>query len=285
MSDTIEKLNHLRIVEQANRLKEKFDVNPLKKSDKEIIEDNAKARKWADRYVVIKRNLEACREAKPTATESVETGPAKHWEIMRDQIAAKVSTTKQRLIDVTNQLQLQINTHESKLKSVEAKLKAALERSKQQRKTKDEIRLEKELTQLATQFKAANPDKDLEFYMPGYKSLLLGIPLPPTPTVVKEKPAEPEKEELEQEQEEEQEDELAKLTAWSKMTPWQRWVLSNPQLHADPYKMYHSAVANGIVPDIPEPAAKEKTTVKKSDTHANKTVSRESLSKVIPGYN
>jgi hypothetical protein len=283
MSDTIDKLAHYRIVEQANRLKEKFDVRPLEKGHKDIIDDNNKTKRWADRYLVIKRNLEACREAKALPCEATDSGPAKHWEIMRDQIANKITNTKQRLQDITNQLTLQISTHESNLKSVEAKLQAAIERSRHNRKTKEELRLEKELQQLAIDFKKTNPDKNIDFYMPGYHSLLgtqppmntvvaapvntvVAAPAPaPVPVVEAVEDVEPEEE-----------------IDFASLTPWQRWVKGNPGLSQ--YKLYMTAIQNGITPEIEkpaEPAPKRRPNPKKT---ATETISRDALSKVLPNY-
>ena len=66
-------------------------------------------------------------------------------------------------------------------------------------------------------------------------------------------------------------------------TPWEKFL----NIHKDKtvYQIYQLALISQVKPDIDEPSQPIPKRVPKSSTHQTKTMSRESLTKIIPGYN
>ena len=162
----------------------------------------------------------------------------------------------------------------NRIKANALNLERAKERTKQVKKTKEEIRLEKQLQQLAIDFKKTNPDKDLDYYFPGYKTLIGPLPTLPLPEKV---------EETLEEDEEEEEDEKNEIPDFTQLTPWQRFQKVNSQMSL--YNQYHKAKEMGIEPEIEEPSKPEPKRRYKNTKTVTETISREDLSKFLPNYN
>ena len=300
---------------------------------KEIIENYEKQEKLQQTYTRLRQNLEACREAKPDNLDNEKNEKAiDHFEDMAQGIESKIEEYKQnaerQIQHIKDNLTKSLNVLQRKLNFANGRLQKAKERKNKVKKTKEEIRLEKQLQQLMIDFKKTNPDKDLDYYFPGYKTLIGPLPSP-TSDKVEETLEEDEEDEEEEEEEETEEEMIARIQKRTDATPWQKLVLCNTK-KLSTYELYHHALANGITPDIPEPPNPKKPqedeltlwnkmthwqrfvkqNPKKSlyalyhealemgitpdipeppnpkpATHANKTVSRESLAKIIPGYN
>lgn len=347
----IEPTNFASIINDMPRVKSQSTQMTAQQAEslvksKEIIETYNAQKKLQETYIRLKQNLEACREAKPDNLDNEKNDRAiDHFEDMAQGIEAKMEEFKQnaeRQIQVIkDNLTKSLNTLQRKLNYAQEKLNKAKERKNKVKKSKEEIKLEKQLQQLLVDFKKTNPDKDLDYYFPNYKTLLGSTPLPPPqmdpplPSVETNKNTtddeDDEEDDEEEEEEETEEQRIAKIQKrsdfspwiklvlcntkklstyelyhhaiangitpeipeppnpkkpveeevilWNKMTPWQRFVKQNPK--KTQYALYHEALEMGIDPDIPEPPNPNPP---KPATHANKTVSRESLAKIIPGY-
>jgi hypothetical protein len=172
----------------------------------------------------------------------------------------------------------EIVAQHDRIKANQQLLDNARERSKQIKKTKEEIKSEKQIQEVLAQFKKTNPDRDLEYYFPNYKNYL-----PTTTTVIVSSetthPISSSQEEKEEEEEDEKEDE--KQEDYMSLTPWQKFLRANPSMNL--YSQYHKAIEMGITPDISEP---EKPQSKRRPTTktATETISRESLAKFLPSY-
>lgn len=314
-SDMINDMPKVKSIEMSEDQKLKYN------STRDFIEKEAKREKLQQTYVKLKQNLEACREAKPTSFITVaDQKSIDYFETINNQLNNTLLSLQQDKDIALQNFQHKIEALKRMLEELEQKMKVkekkfndkiliqnnriqanleslqrAKERTKQLRKTKEEIKLEKQLQQLAVDFKKTNPEKDLEYHFPGFKALL-GISTAQQPEPVKEeKPTRfkikdgmlveiQEGEEVEEEEEEEETPEPPKPVSqpfkdpyedWGKLTPWQRYLKKNPRKSL--YAQYHEALDMGITPDIPEPP-------NPNANHTNKTISRESLSKILPSY-
>jgi len=369
----IEPTNFASIINDMPRVKTQSPQMTAQQSEnftksKDIIDTYNAQKKLQDTYIRLKQNLEACREAKPEVSDNLKDLSAiRYFEgIEKDMLAniasikergeQKILYLKQKMEEETLRRQQQIERelewqksqleqHEKKISGIQERLNNARERAKtKNKKTKEEIKLEKQLQQLLIDFKKTNPEKDLEYYFPNYKALLGSAPLPPSqkdpplpppPVETNKNTIDDEDDEEDDEEEEEKEETLEEKVARCKKAknPWHEWIFSNVELKDKPYERYHLAIANGITPtcaeppnpnkpvedevtlwnkmtpwqrfvkqnprktqyalyqealgmgidpDIPEPPNPNPP---KPATHANKTVSRESLAKIVPGYN
>ena len=360
--------NFASVINDMPRVKsEKLQMTALQEeglnANKKIVEQYDAQKKLQQTFTKLKQNLEACREAKPDVSdnlkdlqairyfESLEKDMLSTISSMKERGQQKILTLKQKMEEETLKRQQQIERElewqktqlereEKKIRGVQERLHNARERAKtKNKKTKEEIKLEKQLQQLLIDFKKTNPDKDTEYYFPGYKTLLGYTPVspstfdPPSNETDKNTIVVPEEDEEEEEEEEEEteEERIANALQRSEYSPWIKWVLCNSK-RLSTYELYHQAIANGITPEIPEPPNPNppkkpiedditlwnkmtpwqrfvKQNPKKTQyalyqealemgiepdipeppnpksTHANKTVSRESLAKVIPGFN
>ena len=364
----IEPTNFASIINDMPRVKTQSPQMTAQQSEnftksKDIIENYNAQKKLQETYIKLKQNLEACREAKPTSFITVADQKSIDYfegignqlsntllslqqekEITLQNFQNKIETAKRMLEELEQKMKVKekkiddkILIQNNRIQANQVNLERAKERTKQVKKTKEEIRLEKQLQQLLVDFKKTNPDKDLDYYFPNYKTLLGPAPLPPPqmdpplPSVETNKNTTDDEDE-EEEEEETEEQRIAKIqkrsdfspwiklvlcntkklstyelyhhaiangitpeipeppnpnkpvedevTLWNKMTPWQRFVKQNPR--KTQYALYQEALQMGIDPDIPEPPNPNPP---KPATHANKTVSRESLAKIIPGFN
>lgn len=275
----------------------------------ETIDRYEKEKKFQKDYLRLKTSLESHREAKPNTTLSVKDyKTVSYYERIESQIQANIASDKERaenkmnglkeklklfqqeiesrLEQIQNDLKAMLHKHESSLTTVQGHLKDARVRMELGSKTKLEIQLEKQIQQLITDFKAMNPDKDMEYYCPGYKTLLnrpsqsYQPSQPSQQSVISTEPPSPEPEpEVERNTDTELERLTKEMEEFRKMTPWQRYVKANPTLSI--YKLYHQALADGITPDIEEP---DKPVVKSKPKVGTETVSRQSLAKILPQY-
>lgn len=298
-SDVINDMPKVKSIEMSEEQKLKYN------STRDFIEKEAKREKLQQTYVKLKQNLEACREVRPDSVDNDKNLQAiDHYETMEKQILKRKESAQQsaerQMKMIQESLEKTLTRLEDNLQFVQSKLKNARDRKAKVKKTKEEIKLEKQLQQLAVDFKKTNPEKDLEYHFPGYKALL-GISTAQQPEPVKEEKVTrfkikdgmlveiQEGEEVEEEEEEEEIPEPPKpqppkpvsqpfkdpYEDWGKLTPWQRYLKKNPRKSL--YAQYHEALEMGITPDIPEPP-------NPNANHTNKTMSRESLSKILPGF-
>ena len=273
---------------------------------KDIIDNYNAQKKLQETYIKLKQNLEACREAKPTSFITVADQKSIDYfegignqlsntllslqqekEITLQNFQNKIETAKRMLEELEQKMKVKekkiddkILIQNNRIQANQLNLERAKERTKQVKKTKEEIKLEKQLQQLLIDFKRTNPEKDLEYYFPNYK-ILLGSTLlappqmdPPLPSVETNKNlvVEPEPEEEEEEKEEEED--------FTELTPWKRFQKANSYMSL--YNQYHKAKEMGIEPEIEEP---EKPISKRQPRKkTTETVSRESLAKILPSY-
>ena len=254
---------------------------------KQQIDNYEASKKLQAKYTTLRVNLESIRESKIDHNDNEKNQQAiDHFEIMEQTILKKIENYKQsaekQIQQIKDNLEKSLDTINGKLQFVQLKLRNARERKTKVKKTKEEIKVEKQIQELFLEFKKINPDRDLEFYFPNHKAYL-----PSTTTINSETQSLPppplQKNPIVQPTVKEEEQEEDEMEAWSKMTPWERFVKSNP--NKSQYKLYHEAIEMGITPDIDEPAQPIPKRVPKTSTHQTKTMSRESLAKIIPGYN
>jgi hypothetical protein len=247
-------------------------------ANKEIRENFELQKKLQKQYTQLKTNLEAIREAKPTDYDNKKLKESLlHWETMVDHNQNKLQSLKDDLEAKRNALEQKyanwIKAAEKSYATHKKRYEEAQETLKRGRKTKEEIKLEKQIYQILVEFKKIHPDKDIEFHFPNFKNCVAN------PIVIEPEP-EPEPEPAPVpapviEEEEEVQDEKP----WSEMTPWERYLKANPGKSL--YNAYHGAIDSGITPDIPEPA---KPVPKRRAKTTTETISRQDLSKILPNY-
>ena len=338
---------------------------------KKQIDDYKDQKKLQERYTTLRLNLESIRESRPVAVITTkQQNKINYYENMKvrmmntlqgyerdkehgmESIKHKIETCERTLEDLKKRMKEKeinyddtIQSQRKRIQTNEDYLNKAKEEANQIKKNKEEIRVEKQIQQLLQDFKKTAPDRDLEFYFPGYKAYLPGAvqsiqnPPPPSdpninPIIYPKKEEDDDDDDDDDESEEEKEETHEEKVARCKKSqnPWVEWILSNPALKDSLYDLYHTAIANGITPPIPEPANPKKPkedeatlwskmtswekfkkrnpelapyeayhtaltmgitpdipeppnpNPPKAATHANKTMSRQSLSKIIPGY-
>ena len=175
------------------------------KETQRLIEDYEEQKKYQQRYIIVKRSIEAAREARPAPTENIKDQKAiTYYGENKDIIEKKIQTLQQRYQEQLEILEKNYRSQLSKLTSslefTETRLKSIQSRSTTYtKKTKEEIKAEKEALQLINDYRARFPERNLEFDFPNFKDLLppelLDIPLPPSPPIQEKKPIEKKMEE------------------------------------------------------------------------------------------
>lgn len=241
-------------------------------SNKKLIDSYEVQKKLEKQYLRLKTSLESCREARPTNYDNTrEKQSVQYFENCMKKNEQTISQIQRMKEAKMNDFDARIREQQQHYEWNKQRYEQAQENLRIGKKTKEEIKLEKQIHQLVMEFKSTNPDKDIEFYFPGYKSFLnspivISEPTPPPPP-----PPPAQQQEEEEEEEEEQID-------FNSLTPWQRFLKVNPGKST--YNAYHSAIDMGITPDIPEPAKP----VSKRRAKTTETVSRQSLAKILPNY-
>jgi hypothetical protein len=253
--------------------------------DKELVEQYDTQKKLSLLYTRLKQNLEACREVKPDSIDNERNDRAiEYYEKMAMGIEQTTEDIKRsaekQLKYIQDNLEKALSTQHRKLTFALDKIDNAKQRKTKVKKTKEEVKLEKQLQQLLIDFKKTNPDKDIEYYFPNYK-LLLGSSAPPSQPPPPAQPAQPPEKEDEDEDERQEQEEEQEEEDFTSLTPWEKFLRANPSLKL--YTQYHKAIEMGITPDIPEPEKPEPKRRTKIKT-ATETISRESLAKFLPSY-